>query len=383
MAKTYYEFKDKTSSKFWEITVKGSTVTVRYGKIGTDGQTTVKNFDSVEEAAKYADKVKAEKIKKGYRKQSVTDTPRSVIGNPSSKYQGKIFFFEGKTTLFSEEQKWEALIFHGASSLPKLSKQVDFIVQLSGDTRLSAREKQGKTILSEMDFISDVLFTVTQAPDTTPTSGDVGGTSVRKKKVGAKTISIAKAELGSFLTRAKNIPERRVFTMVFVDPGDVDADGGVAVRALFCYAKVGRHIVFDAVGLTDSSRGTPYQHFGLISLSKPVEIWRFEEYSTNAFFSELAKSKSIGEGFDEFESEDLDSDERLKVSAALVKLLKVVEKTAFDYYYIAESDEGEYRLSPRKRRVINKGRWIEKGFDADVYRIASNVLLTADGWTLD
>jgi len=40
--KSYYEFKDKTSSKFWEIDTKGSTVTVRYGKIGTDGQVTVK-----------------------------------------------------------------------------------------------------------------------------------------------------------------------------------------------------------------------------------------------------------------------------------------------------------------------------------------------------
>jgi len=29
MAKNYYEFKDKTSSKFWEIEVKASTVTVR------------------------------------------------------------------------------------------------------------------------------------------------------------------------------------------------------------------------------------------------------------------------------------------------------------------------------------------------------------------
>jgi len=28
MSKNYYEFKDKTSSKFWEITVKGSMVTV-------------------------------------------------------------------------------------------------------------------------------------------------------------------------------------------------------------------------------------------------------------------------------------------------------------------------------------------------------------------
>ena len=44
MAKAYYECKYKTSSKFWEAEAKGKTVTVRFGKIGTDGQTTVKSF---------------------------------------------------------------------------------------------------------------------------------------------------------------------------------------------------------------------------------------------------------------------------------------------------------------------------------------------------
>ena len=66
-----------------------------------------------------------------------------------------------------------------------------------------------------------------------------------------------------------------------------------------------------------------------------------------------------------------------------MKLLRAVEKTASEYYYIAESDEGEYRLNPSKQSLIKKGRWIEKGFDADVYRLASNVLITADGWNLD
>ena len=68
MAKQYYEFKDKTSSKFWEIDAKGKTVTVRYGKIATDGQTTVKTFASPKEATDHAAKVSAEKVKKGYKK---------------------------------------------------------------------------------------------------------------------------------------------------------------------------------------------------------------------------------------------------------------------------------------------------------------------------
>lgn len=68
MAKIYYACKDKTSNKFWEIETKRSTVTVRYGKIGTDGQTTVKKFGSPAAAAAHAKKVTAAKVKKGYRK---------------------------------------------------------------------------------------------------------------------------------------------------------------------------------------------------------------------------------------------------------------------------------------------------------------------------
>jgi predicted DNA-binding WGR domain protein len=35
----FFDYKDDKSSKFWEITQAGSTVTVRYGKTGTNGQT--------------------------------------------------------------------------------------------------------------------------------------------------------------------------------------------------------------------------------------------------------------------------------------------------------------------------------------------------------
>lgn len=61
-----FEFSEGSSSKFWEIRVEGSSHTVRYGKIGTDGQTKTKEFDSAADARKDADKLIAEKTKKGY-----------------------------------------------------------------------------------------------------------------------------------------------------------------------------------------------------------------------------------------------------------------------------------------------------------------------------
>lgn len=66
MTKRYLEFTDAKSSKFWEINVSGKKIEVRYGKIGTDGQSTVKELDTSTDAKVQADKLVLEKIKKGY-----------------------------------------------------------------------------------------------------------------------------------------------------------------------------------------------------------------------------------------------------------------------------------------------------------------------------
>ncbi len=62
----YFEFIEGSSSKFWEIRVDGTTFFTRYGKIGTDGQTTQKDFDDEDKTEAEANKLIAEKTKKGY-----------------------------------------------------------------------------------------------------------------------------------------------------------------------------------------------------------------------------------------------------------------------------------------------------------------------------
>lgn len=62
-----YEFSEGTSNKFWEINLSGKSFTTTYGKIGTSGQTTIKQFKSDAEAKKEYDKLIAEKVKKGYQ----------------------------------------------------------------------------------------------------------------------------------------------------------------------------------------------------------------------------------------------------------------------------------------------------------------------------
>lgn len=61
------EFTDTTSNKFWEIAIDVNKVIVRFGRIGTKGQTQIKSFASVEAAQKEKDKMIKEKQNKGYR----------------------------------------------------------------------------------------------------------------------------------------------------------------------------------------------------------------------------------------------------------------------------------------------------------------------------
>ncbi|WP_432345491.1 DUF4132 domain-containing protein [Shinella yambaruensis] len=61
-----YELVEGKSSKFWEAAVEGNRLTVRFGRIGTQGQTKEKDFDSAEDAEKEKKKLVKEKTGKGY-----------------------------------------------------------------------------------------------------------------------------------------------------------------------------------------------------------------------------------------------------------------------------------------------------------------------------
>lgn len=90
-----YEFSEGTSNKFWEINLSGKSFTTTYGKIGTSGQTTIKQFKSDADAKKEYDKLVAEKVKKGYQ-------PADAAAAPST---GKRYFVNG-------DKFWEARVDH-------------------------------------------------------------------------------------------------------------------------------------------------------------------------------------------------------------------------------------------------------------------------------
>jgi DNA ligase-1 len=61
-----FEFVEGKSSKFWEVEVRGSEMSVRYGKVGSEGQTRTKTFKDEPSAAMKAAKLIAEKTADGY-----------------------------------------------------------------------------------------------------------------------------------------------------------------------------------------------------------------------------------------------------------------------------------------------------------------------------
>ncbi len=65
-SKRYFEFVEGTSSKFWEISTEGNDVTVRFGRIGTNGQTKTKSFTDATALQKHVDDLIEEKTGKGY-----------------------------------------------------------------------------------------------------------------------------------------------------------------------------------------------------------------------------------------------------------------------------------------------------------------------------
>lgn len=64
--KRYFEFSEDNSHKFWEISSDGNSVTTRWGRVGTDGQSKTKEFADEASANKEYEKLVAEKTKKGY-----------------------------------------------------------------------------------------------------------------------------------------------------------------------------------------------------------------------------------------------------------------------------------------------------------------------------
>jgi len=87
--KKYLEYEDAKSSKFWEIILEGNSFTIRYGKIGANGSSKTKEFDTEEKAKKEFDKLVKQKIRKGYSEaKSPEDITKEVVKKEKSNLDG-------------------------------------------------------------------------------------------------------------------------------------------------------------------------------------------------------------------------------------------------------------------------------------------------------
>jgi len=61
-----FEFVAGNSAKFWEVDQAGANVTVRYGRLGAQGQTQTKALADAAAAQRHVEKLVGEKTGKGY-----------------------------------------------------------------------------------------------------------------------------------------------------------------------------------------------------------------------------------------------------------------------------------------------------------------------------
>ena len=78
----YLELSDSQSHKFYEVTVNNAEVSIRYGRIGTQGQTSNTTYDTPEKAQADATKKINEKLKKGYLQATLKETPQFMRDLP-------------------------------------------------------------------------------------------------------------------------------------------------------------------------------------------------------------------------------------------------------------------------------------------------------------
>ncbi|MGW8389401.1 DUF4132 domain-containing protein [Pseudoduganella sp. HUAS MS19] len=78
-----FEFADSSSNKFWEVEQEGSDLNVRWGKIGTQGQSQTKSYADDAKCTAAMDKLIAEKTGKGYVE--VGAAPTASIGRSAAK----------------------------------------------------------------------------------------------------------------------------------------------------------------------------------------------------------------------------------------------------------------------------------------------------------
>ncbi|EMO53824.1 WGR domain-containing protein [Leptospira noguchii] len=98
-------FRDAKSEKFWQIETSEASFITTYGKVGTPGQTTSKEFENAEKCLKEAEKLVSSKLGKGYKETDVTADPAGAKGKEAD-------YLNAWKTIANAKNLTKALIEH-------------------------------------------------------------------------------------------------------------------------------------------------------------------------------------------------------------------------------------------------------------------------------
>ncbi len=150
-----FEFSEGTSNKFWEVKVEGEQQIVRFGKIGTPGQTKEKDFDGAGEAKADTKKLIAEKTGKGYLEVGVKKVPSNpaleaaIAANPDDAKNWRVF----ADWLLEQGEPWAEMIALAVQGKPNQKKQGEVAKELLGSLEADIVWKNG--VIAELDLQPD------------------------------------------------------------------------------------------------------------------------------------------------------------------------------------------------------------------------------------
>jgi predicted DNA-binding WGR domain protein len=141
------------SAKFWEAAVEGACVSVRYGRIGTEGRTLTKELDSAAAATAQFGKLVAEKERKGYLgvglSEPAVDLPPRQAADPAPRTGGVQPEAGGRPDedTFVMPSSWRRLLHPRRGGAPRTVAAV----------RPEAVDRAQARIGSELDWLEQML----------------------------------------------------------------------------------------------------------------------------------------------------------------------------------------------------------------------------------
>ncbi len=122
-------FQDSKSNKFWRARCLGNNLEVNFGRIGSQGQSQAKRYDSPEDAAAELQKQAREKYKKGYvdgdggpsETAAPSPSPESSSTSPAASQCSRVLTLGERRLDLRLSVDGNALHTHGAEHYPDAS----------------------------------------------------------------------------------------------------------------------------------------------------------------------------------------------------------------------------------------------------------------------